>query len=180
MRRRDLIRAITVPVSWQLWARAFAVSLALIAIGVSSGRAQSANPFTIFGGGWTGSGFIHSSNLTKEQVRCRGTFIPVNMPNIFSLKVELRCAGDSDNFNIQSELIYDGNAISGTWSEISRGINGNVTGTIKGDEIQVVLASDFFTATFAMIIADDKLQINIQSPGSEIAQVVGELNRNSK
>ncbi len=180
MRRRDFIRAITALVSWPLSARAFTVSLAPTSIGVSSSHAQSANPFMKFGGNWTGSGFIHLSNLTKERVRCRGTFTPADMLNIFSLKVELRCAGDSYNFNIQSELIFGGSTISGTWSENSLGINGNVTGTINGDEILVVLESEIFTATFAMMVVGDKLQINIQSPGSEITQVLGELNRNSK
>ncbi len=180
MRRRDFIQAIAASLSWLFSARAFTVSLVSILIDASFGHAQSANPFTKFGGNWTGSGFIHLSNLTKEQVRCRATFTPANTLNIFSLKVELRCAGDNDNFNIQSDLIYGDSAISGTWSENSRGINGNVKGAINGDEIRVLLESDFFNATFAMMIVGDKLQINIQSPGSEITQVIGEMNRSSK
>ena len=102
------------------------------------------------------------------------------MFNMVSLKIELRCAGDNYNFEIQSELNYNSGAVSGTWSENIRGVNGKVTGTINGDKILATAESQTFNATLELMSLGNKQQIRIQSPGSEITDVLIGLNRGSK
>jgi hypothetical protein len=146
----------------------------------SSTYSQKANPFTRFGGNWTGSGLIHLSNGTTERIRCRAGFTPADVLNIISLKLELRCAGDSYNFELQSELNYDSGTLSGTWSEMSRGVNGRITGTINGDQIQAVAESQTFNAILELVTQGEKQTVRIQSPGSEMSEVRIGLNRSSK
>lgn len=180
MRRCDFIKAIAALISWPILARTFTVIAAAFVFSASWGHAQNANPFIRFGGNWTGSGIIYLSNGTKERIRCRGTFTPTDMFNMVSLKIELRCAGDNYNFEIQSELNYNSGAVSGTWSENIRGVNGKVTGTINGDKILATAESQTFNATLELMSLGNKQQIRIQSPGSEITDVLIGLNRGSK
>lgn len=158
----------------------FAVTAATFLLAWTA-SSQEANPFNKFGGNWTGNGLIYLSNGNKEKIRCRGGFTPADMFNVVSLKLELRCAGDSYNFELQSELNYRDGAISGTWSEMTRGVNGTVSGKINGDQIQAVAESQTFTAILELIsIGENKQQVRITSPGSEMTDVLIGLNRNAK
>jgi hypothetical protein len=141
-----------------------------------SAHAQNTNPFLKYGGRWAGGGYIHLSNETKERIRCQATFTPSEM----SLNIALRCAGDSYNFDVQSDLNYDGGSVSGGWNESRLGINGNVRGGIYGGNIRAVIESMAFNATFDLTIAGEQQQIKIQSPGSEISAVFIGLNRISR
>ena len=156
--------------------RAFTVIAAAILF-ASPSHAQNINPFAKFGGNWSGNGFIFLLNGTKEYIRCRGAFTPESAPNVISLKLELRCAGDSFLFILQGEMNYNAGVISGVWSEISRGINGTVSGTIKDEQVQAVIESPTFTATLELINLGDKQQIRITSPGGEMTDILVGLNR---
>ena len=142
---------------------------------------EKVNPFTRFGGNWGGSGLIYLNNGSKERIRCRTTSIPSDVGNIANLKLDLRCAGDSYNFEIQSDLNLANGAVTGSWTEKSRGINGNVTGTVNEEKINAVAESQTFQATLEIINqAEGKLQIRITSPGSEMTDVLIGLNRSGK
>jgi len=161
-------------------ARTLSVAATAFLLIASSAYSQKPNPFSKFGGSWAGGGLIYLSNGNKEKIRCRGGFTPSEMLNISSLKLELRCAGDSYTFELLSDLNYDNGAVSGTWSENSRGVNGRVSGTINGDQIKAVAESQTFTATLEVISLGDKQQVRITSPGSEMTDVLIGLNRSSK
>jgi hypothetical protein len=109
--------------------------------------AEKVSPFTKFGGNWNGNGLIYLSNGNKERIRCRAGIAASDLGNIANLKLSLRCAGDSYNFEIQSELNNSNGAVTGTWTEINRGINGNVTGTVNDEKINAVAESTTFQAT---------------------------------
>lgn len=154
--------------------------MAAFMLAASSAYSQKLNPFAKFGGNWTGIGDIYLSNGTKERIRCRGGFTAADEFNIVSLKVELRCAGDAYKFELVSELNYSGGAISGTWSENSRGVNGSVSGKIDGDNIVATAESQTFNATLELMNQGDKQQVRITSPGSEMTNVLIGLNRSAK
>jgi hypothetical protein len=159
---------------------AAAASAAAFLFVASAADSQKANPFTRFGGNWTGSGLIYLSNGTKEKIRCRAGFVPADMFNIISLKLDLRCAGDSYNFELHSDINYDSGTISGTWSENTRGVNGRITGTINGDQIQATAESQTFNAQLELVTQGEKQTVRITSPGSELSDVLIGLNRSSK
>ena len=154
-----------------------ALTATVFMLAATSTYSQNANPFMKFGGNWTGNGLIHLSNGTKERIRCKGGFTTSDLFSISSMKMDLLCAGDSYKFELQSELKHNSGEISGTWSEMTRGFNGEVTGKINGDQIHAVAASQMFNATLELINLGDKQQVRITSPGSEITDVLIGLNR---
>ncbi len=139
----------------------------------SSGYAQNTHPFFKYGGNWTGGGFLHLSDETKERIRCRARFTHSEI----NLTISLRCAGDSYNFDVLSDLSSNGRMVSGEWSESNLGINGSVSGQLIGDNIRAVIESMAFNATFELIISGEKQQVKILSPGSQISAVLIWLSR---
>jgi hypothetical protein len=155
----------------------FGISAVAFLLTTFSGIAQQKSPpFAKFGGQWSGSGLIYLSNGTKERIRCRGNFKPEDA----TLTLDLRCAGDAYNFELQSVLNYTGGAISGTWTEYSRRLNGVVSGELRGDHINAVAESQTFTATLELISQGEKQQVRITSPGGEITDVLIGLVRASR
>jgi hypothetical protein len=145
-----------------------AATVAFLLVASSGSAQENSNPFAKFGGNWSGSGLIFLSNGSKERIRCRGNFRPGDA----RLTLDLRCAGDAYNFELQSVLNYIDGVISGTWTELSRHLNGQVSGEIRGDQISAVAASQTFSATLELISQGDKQQVRITSPGGEITDVL--------
>ena len=52
------------------------------------------------------------------------------------IQIDLRCASDSYNFNLTSNVQANGNAIAGSWTETTRNASGSVSGTASGGQIQ--------------------------------------------
>ena len=143
----------------------------------SSGHAQKAHPFTKLGGSWSGSGSVILSSGTKERIRCRAGYTSADIFNLITLRLELRCASDSFNFQLQSDLNYDSGALSGVWSELTRGVSGTITGKVAGDHIEAVAESQTFQAILELTTQGDRQSVRIQSPGSEMAEVLIALGR---
>lgn len=138
---------------------------------------QKTNPFQKFSGNWTGNGLIYLSSGSQEKIRCRSTFNHGDSFNVVNMKMDVRCAGDSYKFELGADVKYNNGAISGVWTETSRGVNGNISGTATDDKINGVIESPTFTATFQLTNLGDKQQIVIASPGSEMTDVLIGLNR---
>ena len=156
-----------------------ATSVCLFA--ASFGHAQNAGPFAKFVGNWIGNGELHLSNNTKEVIRCRGNFVAADAGSVSNLRLELKCANAGYRFELMGDLNNSGGAVSGTWSEMTRGLNGNVRGTMNNDRISAVAEGQTFTASLQFIGYGDKQHIIISSPGSEISQVlIGLLRVGSK
>ena len=134
--------------------------------------AAKVNVFTKFVGNWIGNGKIFLSSGKQENIRCRGTFSPNEVVAGVGMKLELRCANETFNFELQSEINYNGTQVSGNWTERSRGLNGTISGSMKGDEINAVVESQTFTAMMDLINNGDKQQVRITSPGSEMSDVL--------
>ena len=158
------------------YARTLLAILAAFMFGASFAHAQNATPFSKLHGSWSGGGSIILSDGTKERIRCRAVYSAADV----SLLLELRCASDSYNFELQSNLNYESGSIVGDWTESSRGISGTISGGASGDRIQVVAASPMFTATLNLTTQGDRQSIRMQSPGSEISEISVYLNRISK
>ena len=106
--------------------KAAGVSAALM-ISVSAGNAQSGSPFAGFDGAWSGTGTVALSDGTTERIRCKAAY-KVNGTGL-GLKQTLRCASDSYKFDLTSDVMSNGDRISGNWSEASRNLFGNLQGT---------------------------------------------------
>jgi hypothetical protein len=137
-------------------------------------QAQS-GPFTALSGSWIGNGSITLSDGSNERIRCRATYVVTQAGN--QLQQNLRCASDSYKFDLSSDVGNRRGAISGTWSEATRGVSGSVSGAATGNQIQVHTDGPGFAAKLQLVTRGDRQSVSIRSAGTEIAAVAITLAR---
>jgi hypothetical protein len=134
---------------------------AIMMLSVSAGQAQS-GPFAGFDGSWNGTGTVSLSDGSSERIRCRATY-RVDGGN--ALAQTLRCASDSYKFDLSSNVTSQGNNVSGSWSEASRGIFGNLNGRAGGGQIDVFVEAAGFAANITLTTRGNKQSVSINSKG---------------
>jgi hypothetical protein len=112
-------------------------------------------------GVWTGGGTVALDDGSTERIRCRATYA-VGAGGA-GLQQTLTCASDSYKFNLTSNLIAQGAAVSGTWSETSRNINGAIEGRAGGGVFQVVATAPGFTAHITLTTRGNKQSVVIKA-----------------
>ena len=134
----------------------------------------SSSPFTAMSGSWAGSGTITTSNGNKERIRCRAKYDVDGAGS--NLDLTLRCASDSYTFVLQSTATHSNGAVSGTWSETTRGVGGNLEGNAQGNAISLRV-SGVISATLGVSTNANQQSISIQAPGTELQSVAISMNR---
>jgi hypothetical protein len=152
-----------------------AAAAALVGFVALPGTVQAFNsPFTAMSGSWSGSGTITTSNGNKERIRCRAKYDVDGAGS--SLDLTLRCASDSYNFELQSTATHSNGAVSGTWSETTRGVGGNIEGNARGNAMSLRV-SGVISATLGVSTNANQQSISIQAPGTELQSVAISMNR---
>jgi hypothetical protein len=158
--------------------RTVAAAAALVGFAALAGTAQASNsPFTAMSGSWSGGGTITTSSGNKERIRCRARYDVDGDGS--SLGLMLRCASDSYNFELQSNATHSNGAVSGTWSENTRRVGGNIDGSARGNAINLRV-SGVISATLGVSTNANQQSISIQAPGTELQSVAISLSRGAK
>jgi hypothetical protein len=139
---------------------AIAAILAVSASGGSS-HAQSGGPFAGLAGVWSGGGTVTLDDGSTERIRCRATYAVGEGGN--GMQQTLTCASDSYKFNLSSNVEARGSAISGTWSEASRNINGNIEGRSGPGVVQVLATAPGFSANISLTTRGNKQSVVIRA-----------------
>ena len=148
--------------------RAFAALLCgTLVVGASPAFAEG--PFSSFEGNWTGAGTISIDNGTKERLRCRAHYDVGGGGS--SLSQNLTCASDSYKFNVVSNVREEGGQISGSWSETSRGANGQISGRITPTQISAQVSGIGFTARIGIAARGGRQSVTISPTGTDISNV---------
>ena len=129
--------------------------------------------FGPFAGSWVGSGTISTIN-GSERIRCRVSYA-VGGGN--SLSQDLRCASDSYNFQVSSNIVNQGGAISGTWSEVTRQVSGNVSGRLGDGTLQASVSGPGFSAGLSISTSGNRQSVTIRPSGGDIRDVSVNLMR---
>ena len=140
----------------------------------SPSHAQS-GPFAGMAGSWAGGGTIGLSNGDRERIRCRASYAVGGGGT--SLRQSLRCASDSYNFDLGSDVRYSGGAISGSWSEATRGVGGDLSGTARGSDIRARADGPGFAANLTLSTRGDRQSVSIRASGGDIVEVSVTLSR---
>ena len=135
---------------------------AFLMLSVSASHAQSA-PFAGFDGNWSGTGTVTMSDGSSEKIRCRASYKVGGGGN--ALEQSLRCASDSYKFDLASNVKSDGNNVSGSWSEASRNVYGNLVGKAGGGQIDVFVEAAGFAANITLTTKGNKQNVSISSKG---------------
>jgi hypothetical protein len=139
---------------------ALAAVLAVSASGGSS-HAQSGGAFAGLAGVWSGGGTVTLDDGSTERIRCRATYAVGEGGN--GLQQTLTCASDSYKFNLSSNVEARGAAVSGSWSETSRNINGNIEGRAGAGVVQVVATAPGFSANISLTTRGNKQSVIIRA-----------------
>ena len=124
---------------------------------------RQTSPFAGFSGVWSGNGKVLLSDGSSERIRCRATYAVDGSGR--ALQQTLRCASDSYKFDLSSNVTSDGNRITGSWSESSRNIVGNLQGTAGGGQINVAVEGVGFSANLTLRTNGNKQTVQIVSKG---------------
>jgi hypothetical protein len=135
--------------------------------------AAPAGPFASLTGTWSGSGTIDFKDGHSERLRCRAD----ETGGANTLRLTLRCASDSYNFELSSDATYQGGTITGSWSEATRKAGGTLTGSVSGNRIDVSAKSQNFAANLRLTTVGNRQVVSISAAGTEISEVMLELNR---
>jgi hypothetical protein len=135
------------------------------------------SPFTALSGSWSGGGTITMSSGAKERLRCRAKYDVDGGGS--NLDLTLRCASDSYNFELQSNVAHNNGAVSGTWAEMTRRVGGNIEGSARGNNINVRV-SGVLSAMLEVNTNANQQSISIEAPGSEMSQVAISLSRSGQ
>ncbi len=133
---------------------AYRAAVAVASVCGSAGYAQS-GPFAGLAGGWHGGGTVSLDDGSSERIRCRATYAVAGP----SMEMSLTCASDSYRFNLQGNVVSQGGAISGTWSESSRNVSGTLQGRGGNGNFQVIASAGGFNAEISLSTRGSKQSI---------------------
>ena len=135
----------------------------------------AASPFSAMAGTWTGGGVIQTSDGTQEQLRCRAGYDVGEVGA--ELRLNLRCASASYNFDLTSQVQYRGGAISGSWTEASRNASGTLSGRANGGQIEASAIGQNFSAELSLSTRGNRQTVSLRPRGTNITAVSLQLNR---
>jgi hypothetical protein len=135
-----------------------AAVLLMASVSTSPGHAQS-GPFAGLAGSWHGGGTVSLDDGSTERIRCRATYA-VSGP---SMDLTLTCASDAYRFNLQGSVVSEGGAITGTWSESSRGVSGTLQGRGGSGSFQVLASAAGFNANISLSTHGNKQSVSIRA-----------------
>ena len=150
--------------------------LLLATLTLPGSATQAANsPFFPMAGSWSGGGVLNTTDGTQERLRCRASY-GVGAAG-YQLRLNLRCASDSYNFDLASDVQYRGGAVSGSWNEASRNVSGTLSGRATGDHIDVLARGQGFSAELSLTTHGRRQTISIHPEGTDIREVSLALDR---
>ena len=135
-----------------------AVAFFLAAFAASPSHAQS-HTFAGMAGAWSGGGTVTLDDGSSERIRCRATYRVIGA----SMDMTLTCASDAYKFNLAADVQAEGSAVTGSWSESSRNVSGDLRGRGGGGNFQVVASAPGFNADISMRTAGNKQSVTIRA-----------------
>jgi hypothetical protein len=140
------------------------------------GATQAAvSPFAAMAGSWSGGGVINLSDGSQERLRCRASYDIGGAGD--ELHLSLRCASDSYNIDLASDVQYRGGEISGEWTEASRNASGTISGRASAGRIEAAASGPNFSAGLSLTTHGSRQTVSIRPQGTNITGVSLEMAR---
>ena len=155
------------------------MSFAFVLFGVlgTAGAASANDTFRQLAGQWRGNGTVAYSDGTHETLHCRAAYDVLKSGS--TLQLSIRCASPSYNINLIGSANERNGHVTGTWSEASRNVAGQLSGTAQGNRLQVTASSPALTATLALVTHGSRQSVSIRSqdPQSKLQGAILSLSR---
>jgi hypothetical protein len=137
--------------------------LVFVVLAMAGTATAQSSPFHGLSGTWSGSGTVSLSDGSTERLRCRANY--TTSAGDAMLQQTLRCASDGYKFELSGSAVNSRGDISGSWSEASRGIGGDLKGNGTPGRISVTVDSPTFSATLTLTTRGDRQTVSITSGG---------------
>jgi hypothetical protein len=149
----------------------------VLALSFAGGAALAdVSPFRAMAGTWSGGGTLSTADGQQERLRCRASYNVAGAGD--ELRLSLRCASPSYNFDLASDVEDRGGAISGEWTEASRNASGIIEGRAVGDHVEAAARGQNFSANLSLTTRGNRQTISIRPQGGgDIRAVSLELSR---
>ena len=134
-----------------------------------SAQAAVASPFAAMAGSWSGDGVLSTSDGGQELLRCRASYDVAGTGT--ELRLNLKCASESYNFDLASNVQYRGGEIYGDWSEASRNASGTISGRAAGGRIEAAASGQSFSAGLSLTTRGNRQTVSIRPQGTNITAV---------
>ncbi len=128
--------------------------------------AQDNTTFASLAGRWTGEGRLGLKDSPPENVKCRATYFVSDGKN--ELKQTIRCATAGGSIEVQSQIQDVGGALTGTWTETTRNLAGDLVGTVRPGGFRIVVKGSALNASMDILVKDNKQIIEIQFTDSAL------------
>ncbi len=144
-----------------------ALGAAVVACTMAGPRAGAESPnngrlFEALAGSWSGVGSATLNGGAAERVRCRADYEPSSPTQ---LRLSLRCASDSFNLQVASDVTRQGNRISGNWSESNTGVSGDLSGSAGADRLDAVVDGAGVQARLNLEVRGNTQNVSLVSQG---------------
>lgn len=136
----------------------------VVLAGLTCTASAAGGPFSDYAGYWSGEGTIAVANGANERIRCKATYAVDASGS--QLNQSLRCASDSYKLEIASNVAASGGVISGTWSEATRSVTGNIQGRIIDGRVSGTIVGVGFTAGLSLTTRGRTQSVTIRPTGS--------------
>jgi hypothetical protein len=149
--------------------------LAALCLPGSVVQAAVFSPFAAMAGSWSGGGVLNTSDGQQQRLRCRAAY-DVDGSGA-ALRLNLRCASESYNFDLAGDVQYRGGAISGSWSEATQNASGSISGRATGDHIEAAARGQNFSADLSLTTRGGRQTVSIRPQGTNVTAVSLALDR---
>ena len=148
----------------------------VMALALAAGPTEAAmSPFRAMAGSWSGGGMLSMADGQQERLRCRASYDVAGSGE--ELRLNLRCASPSYNFDLASQVQYRDGAISGEWTEASRNASGSIEGRASGDRVEAAARGQNFSASLSLTTRGNRQSVSIRPEGSDVRDVSLSLER---
>ena len=141
----------------------------LFMTGAGEADAQAAAPFAGLAGKWSGDGSIALTNGATERLRCDADYVVSGGGD--NLDSTLRCASDSYNFDLRISLVNTAGAVLGNWNEVSKNVQGGISGRDSNGLIQLNVLGQAFAAAVTVATRKTEQSVKIRAQSGDLSQV---------
>lgn len=138
-------------------------------------HAQVAPGFAGLSGKWAGDGSIALTSGATERLRCDAAYKVEGGGE--NLDLTLRCASDSYKFDLRINLVDHAGEVLGSWNEVTRSVQGGISGQDSKGQIRLTVRGQDFTAAVVVTTHESEQSVSIRAQSGELSQVAITLRR---
>jgi len=148
-------------------AAALAIAAFLLATGVGAALAEAGEIFVGLDGAWSGEGSAKFSDGSSTPLRCHASYAVSGGGD--HLDQALDCSSPRQAFAFRIELDQTNGAILGAWRELTRQVQGGVTGAGGPGRFELAARGQGFSARASVVTRGARQSLAIATAGGGFA-----------